>query len=388
MIEFDEIFEFLREVENTCDNFNEEEEENEKIILFINELKSYINDFSNSLKEKINKSSGTTELDLLEKINNKKKSLEKIILKEKNNFNNIKKKGILYNNDNISNLSNDINNNCMNYDNLNNDTINNYMTNNNSNNVDNTKNIEDNNSNLTIKNVEDVKNHFDEVNYNSLKNCNENFSYNNDINNIIIKTKKNKEKEETKKSISFNLNNINMSNLNGYNNIKGVKIEEEITSENSKKTLLTDEEKIYTTNLENCQILKDDIIKEWSNHIDEYDNLLYEYTYEYKKNHVRKKMEKKNKINFFSENIDEELCLLAQEMKENVLTYREIIIEDNKTLEKAASKQLQNIDALEDVNKKTKKMNEGKNISFFLSLLIIAISILLFILTFFVIVFL
>ncbi|CRG98438.1 conserved Plasmodium protein, unknown function [Plasmodium relictum] len=386
MIEFDEIFEFLREVEITCENFNEKDEEKEKIILFINELKSYIDDFSNSLREKINKSSDITELDILKKIINKKNCLENLISQEKNNFNNFKQKSILHNNSNIDSLSNDMNNSYTNHDNLNSDNINNYINTRNMNNVDNTINVADNNSNINVQNAKEVKNYFDNINYNFIKNCNKEFSYNN-INDIITKTETNKEKEEKKKSISFNLNNINENNRNEYNSKEEEQIEEEIISKNSKKTLFPDEN-VYTTNLENYKILKDDIIKEWSEHIDEYDNLIYEHTFEYKKNNVRKKMEKKKNINFSNENIDEELCLLAQEMKENVLTYRDIIVEDNKTLEKAAGKQLQNLDALADVNKKTKKMNESKNISFFLSLIIIAISILLFMLTFFVIVFL
>ncbi|ETW50299.1 hypothetical protein PFMALIP_01721 [Plasmodium falciparum MaliPS096_E11] len=70
-------------------------------------------------------------------------------------------------------------------------------------------------------------------------------------------------------------------------------------------------------------------------------------------------------------------------MKENVLTYRDIIKEDNTTLEKSANKQNLTIDSMTDVNKKTQKMTKNKNISFFVSLLIIATSVVLFIFTFF-----
>ncbi|ETW31505.1 hypothetical protein PFFCH_01103 [Plasmodium falciparum FCH/4] len=73
-------------------------------------------------------------------------------------------------------------------------------------------------------------------------------------------------------------------------------------------------------------------------------------------------------------------------MKENVLTYRDIIKEDNTTLEKSANKQNLTIDSMTDVNKKTQKMTKNKNISFFVSLLIIATSVVLFIFTFFVII--
>ncbi|KOB87566.1 hypothetical protein PFDG_03843 [Plasmodium falciparum Dd2] len=86
MIVFDELFEFLREVEITCDNFKEEEEEKEKIILFINELNSYINDLSLSLKGKINNSDDLTDHDILKKIIYKKEALEKAIKNEKDNF--------------------------------------------------------------------------------------------------------------------------------------------------------------------------------------------------------------------------------------------------------------------------------------------------------------
>lgn len=136
-----------------------------------------------------------------------------------------------------------------------------------------------------------------------------------------------------------------------------------------------------------CELIKDNLIKEWGNQIDEYDNLKYEFTYEYKKIEFQKKLDKRKNVNAFKDdNIDDELCLLAQEMKENVLAYRQILVDDNKTLEVSATKQANNIDSILNVNKKTKKMGSNHSISFFLSLIIIGVSILLFIFTFFVII--
>ncbi|EAA17867.1 hypothetical protein [Plasmodium yoelii yoelii] len=76
MIEFDELFELLKEIEISCDKFNEEDKEKEKIILFLNDLNSYISDISHSLKVKTNKIS---EIDILKKIISKKEKLENVL---------------------------------------------------------------------------------------------------------------------------------------------------------------------------------------------------------------------------------------------------------------------------------------------------------------------
>lgn len=136
-------------------------------------------------------------------------------------------------------------------------------------------------------------------------------------------------------------------------------------------------------------LLSDDTIREWSKQIDKYDNLLYKHSYEYKKNDILKQVNthiKKQDVS--NEDVYDELCLLAQEMKENLLTYQEILNEDNKVLEDTANKQLLNIDTISEVSKKTKQLNQNKNISFFVSLLIIIVSVLVFMLTFIVVLFL
>ncbi|SPJ09600.1 conserved Plasmodium protein, unknown function [Plasmodium sp. DRC-Itaito] len=368
MIVFDELFEFLREVEITCDNFKEEEEEKEKIIIFINELNSYINDLSLSLKGKINNSDDVTDHDILKKIIYKKEALEKAIKNEKDNFQrDAKMKEKVNNNeeDGINEHTNNIKNDHINDKNYNNDGK-----------GDNTFNICNDKMNLSYKDDDTNDLNYHPNNKRSIGSNKEikNEHNNNSINgekedelsitcndNII---KKNSADENITNDCSYNINNKKVNNENDINNT-------------------------HDNNNDNIEILKDDIIKEWGEQIDEFDNLLYEHTLAYKKKDFFKKIEKKKKKNrdFLQGNtIDEELCLLAQEMKENVLTYRDIIKEDNTTLEKSVNKQNLTIDSMTDVNKKTQKMARNKSISFFVSLLIIATSVVLFIFTFFVII--
>ncbi|SOV21908.1 conserved Plasmodium protein, unknown function [Plasmodium sp. DRC-Itaito] len=370
MIVFDELFEFLREVEITCDNFKEEDEEKEKIILFINELNSYINDLSLSLKGKINNPDDVTEHDILKKIIYKKETLEKAIKNEKDNFKRdekIKEKEINNEEDGVNGHTNNIKNNNVDDKNYDND--------------DNTLNISNDKMNLSYKDddTNDFKCHSNnkiliesneqiknEYNNNSI-NCQKKGELSNTCNDNMIK--KNSLDENTTNGGPYDIINKKDDNENDINNTH---------NNNNNK------------NNDNIEILKDDIIKEWGEQIDEFDNLLYEHTLAYKKkdffNKIEKKKKKKN-VDFSQGNmIDEELCLLAQEMKENVLTYRDIIKEDNTTLEKSANKQNLTIDSMTDVNKKTKRMTRNKNISFFVSLLIIATSAVLFIFTFFVII--
>ncbi|ETW62516.1 hypothetical protein PFMC_01708 [Plasmodium falciparum CAMP/Malaysia] len=374
MIVFDELFEFLREVEITCDNFKEEEEEKEKIILFINELNSYINDLSLSLKGKINNSDDLTDHDILKKIIYKKEALEKAIKNEKDNFKRdakIKEKVINNEEGGVNKHTNNINNDNMNDKNYDNDGK-----------GDNTFNICNDKKNLSYKDddINDLTCH-----PNNKISIGSNEEIKNEYNNNLINgekkdelsitcndnmLKKNVVDENITNDCSYNINNKKDNNENDINN----------TNNNNNNS----------NNNDNIEILKDDIIKEWGEQIDEFGNLLYEHTLAYKKKDFFKKIEKKKKkknLDFLQENtIDEELCLLAQEMKENVLTYRDIIKEDNTTLEKSANKQNLTIDSMTDVNKKTQKMTKNKNISFFVSLLIIATSVVLFIFTFFVII--
>ncbi|SOV12853.1 conserved Plasmodium protein, unknown function [Plasmodium gaboni] len=372
MIVFDELFEFLREVEITCDNFKEEEEEKEKIILFINELNSYINDLSLSLKGKINNPDDVTEHDILKKIIYKKETLEKAIKNEKDNFKRdekIKEKEINNEEDGVNGHTNNIKNNNVDDKNYDND--------------DNTLNISNDKMNLSYKDndTNDFKCHSNnkiliesneqiknEYNNNSI-NCQKKGELSNTCNDNMIK--KNSLDENKTNDGPYDILNKKDDNENDINNAHN-------NNNNNNK------------NNDNIEILKDDIIKEWGEQIDEFDNLLYEHTLAYKKKDFFKKIEKKKKkknVDFSQGNmIDEELCLLAQEMKENVLTYRDIIKEDNTTLEKSANKQNLTIDSMTDVNKKTKRMTRNKNISFFVSLLIIATSAVLFIFTFFVII--
>ncbi|SOV75082.1 conserved Plasmodium protein, unknown function [Plasmodium sp. gorilla clade G3] len=384
MIVFDELFEFLREVEITCDNFKEEEEEKEKIILFINELNSYINDLSLSLKGKINNSDDVTDHDILKKIIYKKETLEKAIKNEKDNFKrDTKMKEKVINNEEygVNGHTNNIKNINMDDKNYNNDGID-----------DNTFNICNDKMDLSYKDDgtndlkclpnnkrsigsnEEIKN---EYNNNSI-NCEQKDELSITCNDNIIK--KNSVNENITNDCSYNIINKKDNNQNDINTTHNNNNNNNNNNDNNKNN----------KNNDNIEILKDDIIKEWGEQIDEFDNLLYEHTLAYKKKDFFKKIEKKKKkknLDFLQENtIDEELCLLAQEMKENVLTYRDIIKEDNTTLEKSANKQNLTIDSMTDVNKKTQKMTRNKNISFFVSLLIIATSVVLFIFTFFVII--
>ncbi|SCN62090.1 conserved Plasmodium protein, unknown function [Plasmodium chabaudi chabaudi] len=320
MIEFDELFELLKEVEISCDNFNEENKEKEKIILFLNDLNSYINDISYSLKVKTNKTYKISEIDILKKIISKKERLENVI---KNS--NKEKKHILF---------------------------------------------------KKINNI-DWEDKHDDTSLSSPSLLNETATLEKNVNTSkadINQEKEEKEGEEIllspkrdtpKKEMSDDKQNNILPNSDRTNNSNNV---------NFKK-------------FEEVELIKDNLIKEWGSQIDEYDNLKYEFSYEYKKMEFQKKLDKRKNINTVEDdNIDDELCLLAQEMKENVLAYRQILTEDNKTLEISANKQVNNIDSILDVNKKTKRMGSNQSISFFLSLIIIVVSMLLFMFTFFVII--
>ncbi|CAI7717727.1 conserved Plasmodium protein, unknown function [Plasmodium vivax] len=319
MIAFDELFEFLREAELTCDNFNEQVEEQEAIILFLNELKLYIADLSLSLKHKINASDDVTEHDILKKIINKKESLEWVLRNKRDAF-----------------LGED----------------------------------HSGGSSSPLICVEGA-----------------NRGVNADASSKVSSLEK--EHPTPSHSLSFTTqryNNVEPSPTGGE-----APNEQEFPAKESPAKESPAKEPPATAQLERnesydqVETLNDEVLKEWSEQIDEYDNLLYEYSFAFKKNDLHKKMEFQKNMNKSGENIDEELCLLAQEMKENVLTYRNIIVEDNRMLEQSANKQLSNLDNITDVYRKTKKMGQSKSISFFVSLLIIAASALLFVLTFFVI---
>ncbi|KMZ89495.1 hypothetical protein PVBG_03216 [Plasmodium vivax Brazil I] len=319
MIAFDELFEFLREAELTCDNFNEQVEEQEAIILFLNELKLYIADLSLSLKHKINASDDVTEHDILKKIINKKESLEWVLRNKRDAF-----------------LGED----------------------------------HSGGSSSPLICVEGA-----------------NRGVNADASSKVSSLEK--EHPTPSHSLSFTTqryNNVEPSPTGGE-----APNEQEFPAKESPAKEPPSKEPPATAQLERnesydqVETLNDEVLKEWSEQIDEYDNLLYEYSFAFKKNDLHKKMEFQKNMNKSGENIDEELCLLAQEMKENVLTYRNIIVEDNRMLEQSANKQLSNLDNITDVYRKTKKMGQSKSISFFVSLLIIAASALLFVLTFFVI---
>ncbi|ETB62239.1 hypothetical protein YYC_00852 [Plasmodium yoelii 17X] len=314
MIEFDELFELLKEIEISCDKFNEEDKEKEKIILFLNDLNSYISDISHSLKVKTNKIS---EIDILKKIISKKEKLENVLK-----------------NCNTKNEHEDTSSN-------NSPFINGAV-------------ILERNLSMGEKRMNTDQGKQDEEDEEGKR----------DESVLFLEKRDNPKKEnsndEQNNTLSHNYKVDNNNNNNNNSNF---------------------------VKFENCELIKDSLIKEWGNQIDEYDNLKYEFTYEYKKIEFQKKLDKRKNTNTFKDdNIDDELCLLAQEMKENVLAYRQILVDDNKTLEVSATKQANNIDSILDVNKKTKKMGSNQSISFFLSLIIIAVSILLFIFTFFVII--
>ncbi|CAG9484896.1 unnamed protein product [Plasmodium vivax] len=314
MIAFDELFEFLREAELTCDNFNEQVEEQEAIILFLNELKLYIADLSLSLKHKINASDDVTEHDILKKIINKKESLEWVLRNKRDAF-----------------LGED----------------------------------HSGGSSSPLICVEGA-----------------NRGVNADASSKVSSLEK--EHPTPSHSLSFTTqryNNVEPSPTGGEAPNEQEFPAKESPAKEPPATAQLERNESY----DQVETLNDEVLKEWSEQIDEYDNLLYEYSFAFKKNDLHKKMEFQKNMNKSGENIDEELCLLAQEMKENVLTYRNIIVEDNRMLEQSANKQLSNLDNITDVYRKTKKMGQSKSISFFVSLLIIAASALLFVLTFFVI---
>ncbi|SCD22368.1 conserved Plasmodium protein, unknown function [Plasmodium ovale] len=368
MIEFDEIFEFMKEVEMTCENFNERKEGKEKIILFIYELKTYINDISDSLREKLNQPNEEIEFHILKKIINKKEKLENAIA-EKEWYSLMKTTGEGVPN----NISHDNVLHC----------------------IHGTQCVKCARSDTTKDEYPSINGKWytesDETNYRKRSHaCDKKGEY------WGYKT----EDGSSNSGVHF------VDDLPQGDNVKGPTLIENSVKDYAEKNdhegnkkwgmdsapcnlqvesgeETSREKKINLA--ENIELLKDDVIKEWSEQIDEYDNLIYEFTFAYKKEGIRKKIEKRKSLNSFDGDIDEELCLLAQEMKENVLTYRQIITDDNKALEESANKQLHNIDSLTDVNIRTKKMNTGANISFFLSLIIIAISALLFMFTFFII---
>ncbi|CXI77680.1 conserved Plasmodium protein, unknown function [Plasmodium berghei] len=321
MIEFDELFELLKEIEISCDNFNEENKEKEKIILFLNDLNSYINDISHSLKVKTNKTYKISEIDILKKIISKKERLENVL---KNC--NTEKKHILF---------------------------------------------------KKINNIGwEVKHDGASLSNQSLINQNAILERNLNINEKDMNINHDKENKQSESIL--------------FSEKRGIQKKE--ISNDKQNNILSHNDKVNNNNsnlkkFDDCELIKDNLIKEWGNQIDEYDNLKYEFTYEYKKIEFQKKLDKRKNVNAFKDdNIDDELCLLAQEMKENVLAYRQILVDDNKTLEVSATKQANNIDSILNVNKKTKKMGSNHSISFFLSLIIIGVSILLFIFTFFVII--
>ncbi|ANQ05879.1 Uncharacterized protein PCOAH_00001100 [Plasmodium coatneyi] len=339
MIAFDELFEFLREAEITCDNFNEQNEEQEAIILFLNELKSYIADLSLSLKHRINAPDDITEQDILKKIINKKESLEWILRKKRDNF-----LGGVHSGGNSSPL---IFAKGTNHDDL---------------------------SSSGVENPTGESPLVPPLNRTRQKSVGTTSDTSLEVNAA--------EKEDQIPSHSLTCSTRGYNKVEPSLNGEKVPTEYEAPSKEDPAAAAQSERK---ESYDGVETLNDEILKEWSEQIDEYDNLLYEYSFAFKKNDLHKKMKSRKNMNNADENIDEELCLLAQEMKENVLTYREIIVEDNRMLEQSANKQLSNLDNITDVYKKTKKMGQNKSISFFVSLLIIAVSALLFVLTFFVI---
>ncbi|SBS81411.1 conserved Plasmodium protein, unknown function [Plasmodium malariae] len=403
-IEFEEIFEFLREIEISCDSFNECKEKKENIIVFLNELKSYIDDISISLKERINHPDNvTTQFDILKKIINKKEVLENVIIKEKEQFKFVcqqhREESTYYKDDYLVNFANDRSNNV---------SPNEYSVH-----EDPPFDVVNLCSQMDVQGISsETNNNIKNASYSSLTYCIKEASLLHHIdensivereyllNNEMEKFEDIKEKDKTNSRSDKIINNKENSHMQEkkVKEAGGVEMkkEEHKYYENGQKQisqmLLHKSEKDVnkkSNNIksldDNIEIVKDDIIKEWSEQIDDYDNLIHEYSFEYKKMGFQKKNEKRKNNNMSDENIDEELCLLAQEMKENVLTYREIIIEDNRTLEKSANKQALNIDSLTDVNKRTKSMSKNQSISFFISLIIILISALLFMFTFFII---
>ncbi|KEG03531.1 hypothetical protein YYE_01555 [Plasmodium vinckei vinckei] len=296
MIEFDELFELLKEVEISCDNFNEENKEREKIILFLNDLNSYINDIAYSLKVKTNKTYKISEIDILKKIISKKERLENVI---KNS--NKERKHILF---------------------------------------------------KKINNI-DWEDKHDDTSLSSPFLLNENTTLEKNLNTSKPDIKINQDKEEKEsEEILFST--------------KRDTPKKEISNDKQDNILPNNDTTNNSNNLnfkkhEEIELISDSLIKEWGSQIDEYDNLKYEFSYEYKKMEFQKKLDKRKNINTVEDdNIDDELCLLAQEMKENVLAYRQILTEDNKTLEISANKQVNNIDSILDVNKKTKKMGSNQ----------------------------
>ncbi|CAA9986175.1 conserved Plasmodium protein, unknown function [Plasmodium knowlesi strain H] len=365
MIAFDEIFEFLREAEITCDNFNEQNEEHESIILFLNELKSYITDLSLSLKDRINAPDDITEQDILKKIINKKESLEWILRRNRDNFlGGVHSEGISSplifgkgtNHDDLSSSTNRANPDDRGKDG-------NYDIRGNSD-VDNPTG-----ETLPPRASAQMNN---ECATTSEKVPPTQHAMGKNVGGISDTCSKANVVQKDHQTPSHSLSCAKR----GYN-----KVEESLSKEDQDAPVQSERKESY----DGAESLNDEVLKEWSEQIDEYDNLLYEYSFAFKKNDWHKKMKSRKNMNKSGENIDEELCLLAQEMKENVLTYRDIIVEDNMMLEQSANKQRSNLDNITDVYKKTKKMGESKNISFFVSLLIIAASALLCVLTFFVI---
>lgn len=367
---YDEKYEFLIEVERMCNSFPKEKEsmDEEKMIVFINELKSYIDDLSYSFRDQINESStDLEELHILQRIVDTKENAERYLIEK-----------------------------SLNYKQTNHDT---------------SKEMKDHPPTL---NIDDQRNtEFAEEELRKDTDHGNNVSH---MNNDMVR--RNKDAllfEETKNNENpeayLNKGNQNTKDLWNTSSESYVQSRNKLKEENKNVSFEIKKQDHFDSSLgvQVCQeeasdILESDMIpmemiEEWSNQIDAYDNLIYEYTCEYKKNSVKKRIEHKNRKkkggllnanlnNSSKENIDDELCLLAKEMKENVLIYRQILNEDNKFLEETASKQVAQLETMNDVSKKTKSMNQNKSISFFLSLIIIAISILLFMLTFFVILFL
>ncbi|SBT75178.1 conserved Plasmodium protein, unknown function [Plasmodium ovale] len=369
MIEFDEIFEFMKEVEMTCENFNEKKEGKEKTILFILELKTYINDISDSLREKLNQPNEEIEFHILKKIINKKEKLENVIAeKEWYSLGKTKGEGVLNNvshADVLHCLHSTQHVKCARNDTTKDEyppTNDKWYTESDENNCRKRSHACDKKGEYWEHKTEDGGGSNSGVHFVDDFPQGDNVKGPTLMGNSV-KDYAEKNDHEGNKKWRMDSAPLNLQVKNG-----------EGTSGEKKKN-----------HSESVELVKDDVIKEWSQQIDEYDNLIYEFTFAYKKEGIRKKIEKRKSINSFDGDIDEELCLLAQEMKENVLTYRQIITDDNKALEESANKQLHNIDSLTDVNLRTKKMNTGANISFFLSLIIIAISALLFMFTFFII---
>ncbi|EUD66632.1 hypothetical protein C922_02953 [Plasmodium inui San Antonio 1] len=361
MIAFDEIFEFLREAEITCDHFNEQSEEQEAIILFLNELKSYIADLSLSLKHRINASDDITEQDILKKIINKKESLEWILRKKRDNFVGDVPSGgrssplICAGGRNHGDVSNSAKRaKCD---------------------VDGNSGVDSPTGEPSPSGAATTYPEGPISQSPSRSSVGETCDTSSKVN--AAEKKEHPPPSQNLPCATPGCNKVEPS-------LKGEKIatEEEFLSKEDPATASPSELSLRSSGVET---LNDEILKEWSEQIDEYDNLLYEYTFAFKKKDLHKKMESRKNMNNSGENIDEELCLLAQEMKENVLTYRDIIVEDNRMLEQSANKQMSNLDNITDVYKKTKKMGQSKSISFFVSLLIIFVSALLFVLTFFVI---